>query len=545
MSQASATPSQAAAGANHRWWILAVLGLAQLVVVLDATIVNIALPDAQADLGFGDASRQWIVTGYSLAFGSLLLLGGRLTGMLGRRNTLMIGAVGFALASAVGGAAPSFEVLVGARVAQGVFGALLAPSTLSLMTVTFAGSKGRDKAFAVFGAIAGGGGGVGLLLGGLLTEYVSWRWCMYVNLFMVAVVVLGAFVFIPQQPREDQGHGLDLRGAVLSFVGVFALVLGFAQSETDGWASITSWLPLAVGVLALVAFGLAEHRSTHPLLPLRVLADRSRGASYLTVLIAAISMFGVFLFLTYYLQETLGFSPIRSGVAFLPMVGSILVTAPVVGAVLRPRVGPRPLVPLGALIAASGMLWLTQIGVHTAYLTHVLPGLVLFGVGMGFVFSNAMNSATNNVRREDAGVASAVVNTSQQVGGSIGTSLLSSIAASAATAYAVDHASDADVAMAAAVHSYATAFAWSAAFFLVAGVLAAILYPSGAPSGDADSHAAPGEAAGEAAGPRHLSAHPAGVHKDGVPTHAGAGAPSGSSAGSSAGSSSGSAGHRG
>ncbi|MCL8023861.1 MFS transporter [Nocardioides bruguierae] len=485
MTQApEAAPPAAAPGADRRWLILAVLGLAQLVVVLDATIVNIALPDAQTDLGFDDAARQWIVTGYSLAFGSLLLLGGRLTGILGRRNTLMIGAIGFALASAVGGAAPSFEVLVAARVAQGVFGALLAPSVLSLMTVTFAGSKDRDKAFAVFGSIAGGGGGIGLLLGGALTSWVSWRWCMYVNLVMVAIVVVGALVFIPKQPRDPGGNHLDLRGAVLSVLGVFALVLGFAQSETDGWASVTSWGSLAAGVVLLGLFVWAENRSDHPLLPMRVLLDRTRAASYLTVLIAAVSMFGVFLFLTYYLQSSLGYSAIRSGVAFLPMIGSILVTAPVIGSMLRPRVGPRPLVPTGAVIAAIGMLWLSRIGVDTSYATHVLPGLILFGVGMGFVFSNAMSSATDNVRREDAGVASAVVNTSQQVGGSIGTSLLSSVAASAATAYAADHAGAADVAAAAAVHSYGVAFLWSAGFFLVAAVIAAVLYPSGRPASD-------------------------------------------------------------
>src|SRR4051794_38296482 len=287
--------------------MLAVLGLAQLMVILDATIVNIALPSAQQDLGFSDADRQWVVTAYSLAFGGLLLLGGRLADMFGRRRMLLVGLAGFAAASALGGAATGFGTLVAARAVQGGFGAVLAPSALSLLTITFTDPKERGKAFGIFGAIAGAGAAIGLLLGGLLTEYLSWRWCLYVNVPIAVAAGIGALVFI-QRVEPTKGVRLDIPGAVLAVLGLSGLVYGFARAATDGWGDPITVTVLVVAVLLLIGFVLLQRRLEHPLLPLRVVLDRRRGGAYLAMMLSAIGMFAIFLFLTYYLQQILGFS---------------------------------------------------------------------------------------------------------------------------------------------------------------------------------------------------------------------------------------------
>ena len=461
---------------ERRWLILLVLGMAQLMVVLDATIVNIALPSAQEALGFSDGNRQWIITAYALAFGSLLLLGGRISDLFGRKRTLIVGLLGFAVSSAIGGAAQSFEVLVAARTLQGVFAALLAPAALSLLTTTFTDESERNKAFGVYGAIAGTGGGIGLLLGGVLTEYLSWRWTMYVNLVFAIPAALMAFSLLRNQVAEA-GARLDLPGAVTATGGLFALVYGFASAEMDGWgAPITIGMFVASAVL-LGTFVMLQRRVAHPLLPLRVVLDRDRGGSYLAMGIAGIGMFGVFLFLTYYLQTTLGFTPVETGLGFLPMMGAVMLTATSATAFLLSRVGARTLVTLGMTIASGAMVFLTGVGVDTAYASHVLPALIAMGVGMGLIFAPAMSTATLGVSEGDSGVASAMVNTAQQVGGSIGTALLSTIAASAATSFAAG-SQDPLVLAEAAVHSYTTAFWWSAGVFALGAVLSfALLSP--------------------------------------------------------------------
>jgi EmrB/QacA subfamily drug resistance transporter len=468
--------------ANHarRWWILAILGIAQLMVVLDATIVNIALPSAQEALHFSDDARQWIVTAYSLAFGALLLIGGRIADLFGRKQTLIAGLLGFAAASAIGGAAESFGVLVAARAAQGAFGALLAPAALSLLTTTFTDPGERGKAFGIYGAIAGGGGALGLLLGGVLTEHLSWRWTLYVNLAFAIPAALAALALLAQHARTARPQ-IDVPGTLTATGGLFALVYGFAQAETHGWGSGTTLGFLAGGVALLAAFVAIERRAAHPLLPLRVLLDRNRGGSYLALGIAGAGMFGVFLFLTYYLQQTLGYSPIETGFAFLPMLGAVMVTATLSTAVLLPRVGPRPLVTLGMLLAAGGMVLLAQLAVDSTYAAHVLPGLVVSGVGIGLVMAPAMNTGTLGVDESDAGVASATVNTMQQIGGSLGTALLSTLSASAASSYLAGTAGTAEAAASAAVHGYTTAFWWAAGIFAVGALVAALLLRSGAP----------------------------------------------------------------
>ncbi|AEW99239.1 MFS transporter [Streptantibioticus cattleyicolor] len=465
---------------RHRWWTLAVIGLAQLMVVLDATIVNIALPSAQHDLGFSNDGRQWIVTAYSLAFGSLLLLGGRLADLIGRRTTLLIALAGFGAASALGGAANGFTMLVVARALQGLFGALLAPSAMSLLTTTFTDAKERAKAFGIFGAIAGSGGAIGLLLGGLLTEHLNWRWTLYVNVVIAVFAIAGAAVFVRRGAPVARPK-LDVLGTVLVAGGLFAVVFGFSNAETHGWGNWMCWAFLAAGGVLLALFTWWQTRAVHPLLPLRVLADRNRAGSYVSVFISGAGMFGVFLFLTYYLEVTLGYTPVKTGLSFLPMVGALMVMAQVSTNMLVPRLGPKPVVPVGMALAAGGMVWLTALGLHSSYAAHVLPPLLLLGVGLGMVMPPAMSLATLGVAGEDQGVASATVNTMQQVGGSIGTALFNTLAATAATDYARNHLGTADLAGHAALHSYATAYAWAAGFFAVGLVVAVLVYRRGRP----------------------------------------------------------------
>ena len=469
------------AASPKRWWILAIIAIAQLMVVLDATIVNIALPSAQADLGFSDANRQWIVTAYALAFASLLLLGGRTADLFGRKPAFLVGVVGFAAASALGGAATGFGMLVTARALQGAFGALLAPAALSLLNTTFTDARERARAFSVYGAIAGGGAAVGLLLGGLLTDALDWRWTLFVNLVFAVVAFAGGWVLLSGH-RDAAGSKLDLPGTVLVSTGLFSLVYGFSNAESHHWGSPLTWGYLAAGGLLLGAFAWWQTRAAHPLLPLRVLLDRDRGSSFVAVLITGAGMFGVFLFLTYYLQLNLGFSPTKTGVAFLPMVGALMVTAQLGTTVLLPRIGPKTVIPLGFAIATVGMAWLTGIGLGSHYASAVLPQLIVIGVGLGLVMPTAMQLATGGVAPEDAGVASATVNAMQQVGGSIGTALLNTLAASAATDYlAGRNPADRAARAQATIESYTTAFWWSAGLFAVGAVVASLLYRRGTP----------------------------------------------------------------
>jgi EmrB/QacA subfamily drug resistance transporter len=475
------TPATTASRDPRRWLILAVLGLAQLMVVLDATIVNIALPSAQEALGFSDGSRQWIITAYALSFGSLLLLGGRIGDLIGRKWTFVAGLGGFAVASAVGGMAQSFELMVAARAAQGAFGALLAPAALSLVTTTFTDLRERGKAFGIYGAIAGGGGALGLLLGGVLTQYLSWRWCLYVNLgFAIPAAIGGLVLLAPRVPSVRPR--LDVPGTMTAVGGVLALVYGLTRAGADGWSASVTLGFLAAAAVLLTSFVAIQRGSAHPLLPLRVVLDRNRGGAFLSVGVVGAGMFGVFLFLTYYLQQTLGFSPVETGLAFLPMIGALMVTATTTSAAVLPRIGPRPLVSTGMLLASAGMVLLTQVGVDSTYAANVLPGMVVIGFGLGLAMATAMGTATLGVRSDDAGVASATVNTMQQVGGSVGTALLSTVAASATSGVAASHATG--VMARAAVHGYTTAFWWSAAIFAAGAIVCGLLMRPGTPRVD-------------------------------------------------------------
>jgi EmrB/QacA subfamily drug resistance transporter len=473
----SVTDSQRAARSDHRWLILVIVAVAQLMVVLDATVVNIALPSAQHALGFPNSDRQWVVTAYALAFGSLLLVGGRLGDMFSRKWVFITGLAGFALASALGGAAVSFGMLVAARTLQGAFGAILAPAALGTLVSTFREPRERGRAFGVFGSVAVGGGAVGLILGGVLTEYFSWRWCLYVNLIFAAVAIVGALAYM-RSIRPDSRPRMDWAGAVLASAGLFLIVFGFSHAEVAGWTAALTIGSLVVGVILLAAFAFAESRVSHPLLPLRVILNRARGGSYVAVGLTGIAIFGVFLFLTYYLQQVKGYSPVASGLAFLPMIVCILISSNTSSIVLLPRLGPRTLIAVGMLIGGSGMAYLTQLTVTSSYAGSVLPALLAMGLGFGMIFSPAINTATSGVARQDSGVASALVNTMQQVGGSIGTAALSTVALTATATYLAAHHAGPLAPATAAVHGYTMAFTVSAALLGLGALLTALLVPS-------------------------------------------------------------------
>ncbi len=473
----SATPPAERTSSPNRWAVLALLGVAQLMVVLDATIVNIALPSAQHALHFSTNSRQWVVTAYALAFGSLLLLGGKLGDLFGRKWTLIGGLTGFAVASAIGGLATSFGMLVGARALQGAFGAMLAPSALGLLTVTFQGSPDRPKAFGIFSAIAAGGASVGLLLGGALTQAISWRWSLYVNLAIAVPTAILALRLLRNE-RQPGRPPIDLPGVAIASGGLFALVYGFSSAETTSWSNPVTIASLAISAVLLSSFVAVERRVANPLLPLHIVWDRARGGAYATIALAGSAVFAVFLFLTYYLQQNLGYSPLKTGLAFLPMTGMIVLTATTVQTRVLPRTGAKPLVATGMTLGLAAMIVFTQLTPHGAYATHVLPGLLLVGTGMGCVFAPAFSTATLGVKSSDAGIASAMVNTSQQVGGSVGTALLSTIFASAAASFASTHAKTAGLASAASIHGYTTAFEWAAALFGIGLLVALVILPS-------------------------------------------------------------------
>ena len=441
---------------SRRWVALGIIALAQLMIALDATIVNIALPSAQASLRFSAADRQWVVTAYSLAFGGLLLLGGRLADLFGSKRMFLVGLAGFAGVSAIGAAATGLPMLVAARAAQGAFAALLAPTALALLTVTFTGPRERAKAFAVYGAVAGSGGAVGLVLGGVLTEYASWRWCLFVNIPVAAVAAGGGWLFLTGRPAGGWRR-IDTGEAILATGGLVALVYGCAQAVSRGWTSGPVLGLLVLGVVLLALFALLESKLDRPLLPLPILLDRNRAGAYLAIFVAIASMFGLFLFLTYYLQVVLGYSPVRAGLAFLPMTAATFVGSGAIAAQLLPRIAPRALMVPALLTASGGMALLTRLGTDSGYLTVVLPAEIVIGLAMSCVMVPAFNLATNGVDQRAAGVAAAVANIVQQTGAAVGTAALNALAISATAGYLATHHSDPATRIHGLVHGYSVA----------------------------------------------------------------------------------------
>jgi EmrB/QacA subfamily drug resistance transporter len=457
----------------RRFRALAIIGVAQLMIVLDASVVTIALPSAQRALHISVANRQWVLTAYTLAFGGLLLLGGRIADYVGRKRMFIVSLLGFAGASALGGLAQNSAMLFGARALQGAFAAVMAPAALSLLTVAFTEPRERARAFGVYGAIAGGGAAIGLILGGVLTEYASWRWTLLINVPIAVTAAAFAFFEIRESRAEIRGR-YDIRGALTVTGGLLALVYGFTRAELDGWGATITVSFLAAAVVLLAAFVLVEMRASHPLLPLRVILDRNRGGSFLASLLVGIALFGTFLFLTYYMQGTLGYSALKTGFAFLPFSAGIIGGAAVASGLL-PRFGPRAVMMGGLSLGAIGLAWFTQIGVDTSYLAYVLPAEIIVSFGMGLSFVPLSSTALIGVSSQDAGVASAMVNTTQQIGGSLGVALLNTVAASATASYLVVHGHAAPALAAGLVHGYTTAFVFSAALLGVAVIATATL----------------------------------------------------------------------
>ena len=457
----------------RRFRALTVIAIAQLMVVLDATVVTIALPSAQRALHLSVNDRQWVLTAYTLAFGGLLLLGGRVADYLGRKRMFVLSLLGFAGASALGGLAQSPAMLFGARALQGAMAAMMAPAALSLITVTFTEPKERARAFGVYGGISGGGAAVGLILGGLLTQYVSWRWTLLINV-PIAIGAAFAATRLVKESISEHRASYDVPGAVTSTAGLLALVYSFTPAETKGWGSASTLTFAAAGVVLLGVFSLIERRSQNPLLPLRVLADRNRGGAFLSSLLVGIALFATFLFLTYYFQQILGYSALKAGFAFLPFSAGIVGGA-TLSSQLLPRIGPRPLMGAGFLLAATGLAVFTQVGPHSAYLIHILPAELMVSLGMGTAFVPLSSTALIGVDPADAGVASALVNTTQQTGGSLGVSLLNTVAASATGGYLAAHHGAPSALAAAAVHGYTTAFSISALLLAGAAAVALIL----------------------------------------------------------------------
>ncbi len=466
-----------------RWWAMGVIAVAQLLIVLDATVVTIALPTAQQALHISEANRQWALTAYTLAFGGLLLLGGRIADYTGRKRAFIIGLIGFAAASGLGGIAINQAMLFGARALQGAFAALMAPAALSLLTVAFQRPRERALAFGIYGAIAGGGSAVGLLLGGVLTEYASWRWTLLISAPISIAAALAAVAWV-HESRAPGDKKYDIAGAVTSTLGLVALVYGFTKAAPAGngqgaqWGAPITVTMFVIAVALLAAFVVIEIRSKNPLLPMRVLRDRNRGGSFLIAGLIGIGLFGTFLFLSYYLQQTLHYSALKSGVAFLPFTVGIIVGA-MLSTQILPRLGARIPIAGGLLFAAIGMVLLTRLGPDTGFFSHVLPGEFVISFGIGTVFGPLTSTALVGVGNHDAGVASALVNAVQQIGGSLGTALLNTIFVSALTTYVATHAintkTDPAGVMVATVHGYTVAFWVSAALMAVASVLAVVL----------------------------------------------------------------------
>ena len=477
----------------RRWAILIVVAVAQLMVVLDASIVTIALPSAQRALHISVANRQWVITAYTLAFGGLLLLGGRIGDFAGRRRVFIVGLIGFAAASALGGSAVDQAMLFGARALQGAFAALMAPAALSILTVTFQdNSKERAKAFGVYGAVAGAGAAIGVLLGGVLTQYASWRWVLLINVPIALLAAAAALRFVSES-RVRGKTGYDIPGVVLATGGVVSLVFGFTKAVTDGWTSTPTLSLISVAVLLLVGFVVVEARSPHPLLPLRVVLERNRGGSFLTTLLLIVGLFAMFIFVSYYLQQILHYSAAKSGLAFLPFAAGVVVASGASTSLL-PKLGARFVMTAGLLLAGLGLLWMTQIGVHTSYWTHLFPQLIVMSLGMGLAFPALSSTALTNVSEQDAGVASSLLNTAQQVGGSLGAALLNTVAATATASYIAAHGTR--FTENGVVHGFTEAFAVGAAILAAGAVVSAVLV-NPRPKGLANPNPAPTPALSE------------------------------------------------
>jgi EmrB/QacA subfamily drug resistance transporter len=454
-------------GDRRRWWALVVIALGQLMAVFDVTIVNVALPSIGRDLQVSDAGRSWVITAYTLTFAGLLLIGGKVADNIGAKKAFILALAGFAAASAVGGASVNLAMLVAARAGQGLFAALLAPAALSMVATTFPDPRERGRAFAVFGVIMGGGAGVGLMLGGLITEHLNWHWTLYITTPLALAAGLGAVFVLPtSQARRTR---VDVAGAILATAGLVALIYGTSTAITHGWTAVVTLSALALGTALLAAFVTAQVRIRQPLLPLRIVMHRNRGGAYLAFALAVIGMSGMFLLVSYYLQTVVGYTALRAGAAFLPSAAATLLASTAVGQVMT-RVRSGALLAIGLLLIAAGMAQLTRLDVDSGYTLGVLPALVLVGAGIGVLSPVAANLATLEVPAQQTGIASAVFNVSEQLGASVGVATLNTIAATSTAAALAAHPTTGAALAAGTVHGYTVAAAVAAAV-LTAGAI--------------------------------------------------------------------------
>jgi EmrB/QacA subfamily drug resistance transporter len=460
---------------DRRWIILAILGISQLMVVLDATIVNVALPAIQKDLAFSASSLQWVVNGYTLAFGGFLLLGGRLADRLGRRRVFMIGAALFAVSSLLGGIAQTQGLLVASRSLQGIGGALMSPAALSLLTVIFREGEDRDRALGVWAGITAGGAALGLILGGVLTEYTSWRWVLFVNVPIAVGAVLSARVFVPES-RDETAAGFDLRGAVTGTGGLVALVYALVRGNHVGWASTQTIGTIGLAVVLLGIFLVIQRTAGSPLVPGRLFKGSSAAGADISALLVGAAIFAIFFFLSIYLQGMKGYSPIKTGLAFLPMTLIIGVGAAVASSLLG-KVGPRPFLAGGMASSSAGLFFLTRITPDSTYLGLILPALSLVALGLGLTFVSMTSSAVAGIPEDDAGIASAMLSAGQQIGGALGLAILTAVSTARFDHVAPILGGKPTIGQVAAIQhattsGYAYAFAVGAAILLVGAILA-------------------------------------------------------------------------
>ncbi|MEU1277181.1 MFS transporter [Streptomyces sp. NPDC005805] len=417
----SATRDSAPGKGGGHGMALLVIASCQLMVVLDITIVNIALPHIQTSLDFSTTSLSWVVNAYTLTFGGLLLLGGRAGDILGRRRVFIFGVLLFVIASLLGGLAQNGGQLLAARALQGVGGAIASPTSLALITTTFKEGPERNRAFGVFAAVSAGGGAIGLLAGGMLVEWLDWRWVFFVNVPIGLLIILATPRYIKESERHP-GH-FDILGALTSTLGMASLVYGFIRAGQDGWRDPLTLASFGVAVIMLAAFITVERRSRQPITPLHMFADRNRAGTYGIMLCLAAAMFGMFFFLTLFVQDVLDFSPLRAGLAFLP-VSVIIAIGAATASQLLPKYGPKPFMVTGALLAAGGLGWLTLTDVDSTYAGSILGPMLVFGLGMGLQFVSLTLMALSRVPVHESGAASGLLNATQQVGGSLGLSIL-------------------------------------------------------------------------------------------------------------------------
>jgi EmrB/QacA subfamily drug resistance transporter len=440
---ASAAPQQSFLSTRRGKLTLALLAAVAFLDFVDASIVNVALPSIRSDLGFSEQSLQWVPSAYLLTYGGFMLLGGRAADLLGRRRVLVTGTVVIGISSLIGGFAESEAVLIGSRLAQGAGAAMMLPAALSILTTSFKEGSDRNKALGIWGAVGGLASAAGVLLGGLLTDGPGWRWVMFVNPVAAVLVLGGIFWLISGERGRARLADFDIRGAILATGGMLLLVFTLVKAPDQGWGATLTIAELAGALALLAAFVAAEQRSANPLLPLSVFRIRGLAAADTTQLIAFAGFLAIFFFLTLYMQNVLGYSPIQTGAAYLPLTFGVGIAAGIASQLLA-RVGTRPVIVAGALIASGGVYWLSRIPVDGSYLGDLLPGLLVVSLGIGGVFVGAATAANAGVPADKAGLAAALLNSSQQVGGALGLAIFTAIATSRTSDLLASHASPAE-----------------------------------------------------------------------------------------------------